>query len=179
MPMVIRLLLLFVICFGVLLGGCREKPKQGKLVTKEMLLEMNRKMVSTEAKVIEKYIEDNMLDMEKSETGYYYQINTLSNAPTIKINDNVTLAYTTSLLDGTICYSSATEGLMTFTVGKAQVEAGLEQFITKVNKGAIAKLILPPYLAHGIAGDDNKIPKLAILRMDIEVVEVVCSQPKD
>ncbi|MBK3518103.1 FKBP-type peptidyl-prolyl cis-trans isomerase [Carboxylicivirga marina] len=164
-----------VICTFLLFGfvNCKEKAQQRKRVTKDMLLEMNRQMVNTEQEVIQKYIEDNGLDMQKSETGYYYQITTPSNADSIRIGDGVVLAYTTRLLDGTICYSSATEGLMNFTVGKAQVEAGLEQFVQVLGQGAIAKLILPPYLAHGLAGDDNKIPKLAILMMDIEVVEII------
>jgi len=159
-------------------SSCRQpSAKEQKKVTKEMLLEMNRKMVNTEARVIEKYIEDNELEMIKSETGYYYQFKKTTEATQIQTNDFVILAYTTSLLNGTICYSSATNGLMEFTVGKAQVEAGLEQFITKMRKGDIAKLILPPYLAHGIAGDDNKIPKLSIIVMDIEVVDVKHASP--
>ncbi|MCU4157940.1 FKBP-type peptidyl-prolyl cis-trans isomerase [Carboxylicivirga sp. A043] len=155
-----------------MLFACKDKQPEKKRVTKEMLLEMNKKMVGAETKVIEKYIEDKGLQMKKSETGYYYQINQPSQGDTIHMNDNVVLAYTTSLMDGTICYSSATSGLMNFTVGKAQVETGLEQFVQHIGQGAIAKLILPPYLAHGIAGDGNKIPKLSIIIMDIEVVEV-------
>ncbi|MCG8581067.1 MAG: FKBP-type peptidyl-prolyl cis-trans isomerase [Bacteroidales bacterium] len=164
------------IAISILLAGlllaCKQKPQEKKRVTKDMLLEMNKKLVGTETKVIEKYIEDKGLQMEKSKTGYYYSVSNASTGDTIRMNDQVVLAYTTSLLDGTICYSSATEGLMSFTVGKAQVEAGLEQFIQQLGPGSIAKLILPPYLAHGVGGDGNKIPKLAILIMDIEVVEV-------
>ncbi|TRX70810.1 hypothetical protein FNN09_09990 [Carboxylicivirga sp. M1479] len=173
MPMVLnnRILLLLGFIF-LFLGACNEKPKQRKRVTQDMLLEMNRKMVSAEAEVIEKYIEDNKLDMQKAPTGYYYQITTPSTGDSIVLNDVVTLAYTTRLLNGTICYSSATDGMLHFTIGKAQVEAGLEQFVQQMGVGSIGKIIMPPYLAHGVAGDGNKIPKLAIIMMDIEVVEV-------
>jgi FKBP-type peptidyl-prolyl cis-trans isomerase len=166
-----RTIILLILCLSFF-GACKEKPQERKRVTKDMLLKMNQKMVGAEAEVIEKYIEDKGLEMQKSSTGYYYQISTPSVGDTIRLNDIVVLSYTTRLLDGTICYSSATEGLMNITVGKAQVEAGLEQFVQQLGTGSIAKLILPPYLAHGIAGDGNKIPKLAILVMDIEVVEV-------
>ncbi|MBS2210942.1 FKBP-type peptidyl-prolyl cis-trans isomerase [Carboxylicivirga mesophila] len=171
----IRILVVVLVTIGFL-SGCKEKPREKKQVTKDMLLEMNKKMVSAEVKVIEQYIADNHLDMTKSGTGYYYQINKPGVGDSIRYQDAVKLAYTTSLLDGTICYSSATDGFMQFTVGKAQVEAGLEQFVQHLQQGAIAKLILPPYLAHGIAGDGNKIPKLAIIVMDIEVLEVQTSQ---
>ncbi|WP_430815987.1 FKBP-type peptidyl-prolyl cis-trans isomerase [Carboxylicivirga sp. RSCT41] len=160
------------ILLALVLLSCGQKPQEKKRVTKDMLLEMNKKLVGAESEIIEKYIEDKGLQMETSKTGYYYSVSNASSGDTIRINDHVILAYTTSLLDGTICYSSATEGLMNFTVGKAQVEAGLEQFVQQLGPGSIAKLILPPYLAHGVAGDGNKIPKLAILVMDIEVVEV-------
>ncbi len=175
--MVFARMLIFISIFCLALVACKEKQSERKKVTPDMLIEMNRKMLKVEAEVIEKYIADKGLDMHKSGTGYYYQIIESFQGDTIQMNDQVTLAYTTQLLDGTICYSSATDGLLTLTVGKAQVESGLEQFVQKLGKGAVAKLILPPNLAHGIAGDGNKIPKLSIIVIDMEVVEVI-SGPK-
>ncbi|WP_430811780.1 MULTISPECIES: FKBP-type peptidyl-prolyl cis-trans isomerase [unclassified Carboxylicivirga] len=172
MPMVFKNSRLLLLSAVILLGACNSDQKSTRRVTKDMLLEMNRQMVSAESRVIEQYIADHELDMKKSSTGYYYRVSTPAKGDTIKPRDVVTLAYTTRLLDGTVCYSSATEGMMTFTVGKAQVEAGLEQFVQQLGQGAIGQIIMPPYLAHGIAGDGDKIPRLAILMMDIEVLKV-------
>lgn len=172
MPMVLIRRLCIVLFAMLMAVGCREKPVTGKRVTRDMLLEMNKRMIEAEYKVIEQYISDNNLEMQRSNTGYYFNISRAGAGDTIQQNDLVTLAYTTRLLDGTICYASSTDGLLQFTVGKAQVEAGLEQFVQTLQQGAIAKLILPPFLAHGFAGDGNKIPKLAILMVDIEVLEV-------
>ncbi len=168
--------LLCFACVILSITACKEKTQQRKRVTKDMLLEMNKKIVDAETKVIEQYLADNELEMQKAGTGYYYSISRPGAGDTIQQNDFVTLAYTTRLLDGTICYASSTDGLMQFTVGKAQVEAGLEQFVQLLKPGSMAKLILPPYLAHGIAGDGNKIPKLSILMMDLEVLEVQRAQ---
>ncbi|WP_439185134.1 FKBP-type peptidyl-prolyl cis-trans isomerase [Carboxylicivirga taeanensis] len=166
----IKALLIFVCLISA--AACKEAPDKKKRITSEMLLEMNKKMVAVEANVIEQYIADNDLEMQKSGTGYYYRLDKRGTGDTIRNQDVVTLAYTTRLLDGTVCYASATDGLMEFTVGRGHVEAGLEQFVQMLQPGATAKLILPPYLAHGVSGDGNKIPKLAIVIMDIEVLEV-------
>lgn len=169
----ILMIRLFVFLLAITALSCQKKKETSKRkVSPEMLLEMNRKMVSAESEIIKKYIADNNLEMEKSQMGFYFKEVKPFTGDTIKTGDFVTLAYTTSLLDGTICYSSATSGLMNFTVGKAQVESGLEQAIQQMGQGSIVKLILPPYLAHGIAGDGNKIPKLSILIMDVEVVKI-------
>ncbi len=171
----IRTLIILLLTMAWLFG-CKEKARERKPVTKDQLLEMNKKMVNAEARIIEQYIADKGLEMTKAGTGYYYQVTRPGVGDTIRLQDVVTLGYVTSLLDGTICYSSATDGPLQFTVGKALVESGLEQFIQRLQQGAMAKLILPPYLAHGMAGDGNKIPKLAIIIMDIEVLDVQRSQ---
>ena len=155
------------------LAACKQKKEPEKRrLTPQLLLEMNRKMVSTESEIMDKYIADKELNMQTSTTGFRYAILKSTDGPLIKAGDAVALDYTISLLDGSVCYSSAKNGLMNFVVGKAQVESGLEEAVLMLSKGAKAKLILPPYMAHGVAGDGNKIPKLAIIIMDIEVVEV-------
>jgi len=151
--------------------GKKAKPKKQN-ISPQLLLEMNKKMVSAESEIIDKYVADKHLDMQTSKTGLRYQILRSTDEPLIKEDDAVSLSYTISLLDSTICYSSANNGLMNFVVGKAQVEAGLEEAILMLSKGSKAKLIMPPYMAHGVAGDGNKIPKLAIIVMDIEVMDV-------
>jgi len=163
----------FVLLLLLILVACNTKPRQeSRKVTPQQLLEMNKKMVGAESEVMDKYIADKALEMQTSETGLRYILDKTSNEPLIEVGDAVSLKYTTSLLNGTICYTSDKNGLMNFVVGKAQVEAGLEEAILMLAPNDKAKLIMPPYMAHGIAGDGNKIPKLAIIIMDIEVVEV-------
>jgi len=40
-----------------------------------------------------------------------------------------------------------------------------------MNKGAKAKFILPSHLAHGLLGDENKIPSNATVIYDIELLD--------
>jgi FKBP-type peptidyl-prolyl cis-trans isomerase len=84
----------------------------------------------------------------------------------------VTLNYKISLLDGTVCYSSSNDGQKVFQVGKGGVESGLEEGILMLRKGSKATFIMPPHLAHGLVGDDDRIPSRAILKYEVEVVNV-------
>jgi FKBP-type peptidyl-prolyl cis-trans isomerase len=48
----------------------------------------------------------------------------------------------------------------------------LEEGILLLKKGSKATFIMPPHLAHGLLGDDDRIPSRAILRYEIEVIDV-------
>jgi FKBP-type peptidyl-prolyl cis-trans isomerase len=41
-----------------------------------------------------------------------------------------------------------------------------------MREGECAKLILPNHLAHGLVGDLEQIPPLAILLVDVELIEL-------
>ena len=41
-----------------------------------------------------------------------------------------------------------------------------------LKKGSKARFILPPHLAHGLIGDENRIPARAIIIYDIEVLSI-------
>jgi FKBP-type peptidyl-prolyl cis-trans isomerase len=52
------------------------------------------------------------------------------------------------------------------------VESGLEEGILLLREGDKAKFILPPHLAHGLLGDDNKIPARSIIVYDLELLSL-------
>jgi FKBP-type peptidyl-prolyl cis-trans isomerase len=52
------------------------------------------------------------------------------------------------------------------------VENGLHEAIQYLRVGDKAKIILPSYLAHGLTGDSDKIPPMASVLYDIELVEI-------
>jgi len=66
-------------------------------------------------------------------------------------------------LNGKFCYSSDSTGLKKFKVGQGGVESGLEEMLLMMHKGDTAEMLMPPHLAHGLMGDQKKIPTLAIL----------------
>lgn len=80
--------------------------------------------------------------------------------------------YKVSLLDGTKIYETATDELDVFRVDNAEMESGIHEGIKLMHVGDKAKLVFPSHLAYGLIGDMDKIPPLAPLVVDIELIEV-------
>jgi FKBP-type peptidyl-prolyl cis-trans isomerase len=162
------LMLLVSSCSG---SQNRNEEKQRE-ITAEDLIEANRHLVNSEQKKIQEYLSDQNIEMDKTGTGMWYHISDEGVGDPIQTGQIVTLNYEVRLLDGTLCYDSDDRGPQKFKVGQGNVESGLEQGILMLRKGAEAQFIMPPHLAHGLVGDDNRIPSRAIIIYDVEVVEV-------
>jgi len=168
-----RILRLLVVFF--MLNACYGEPEQ-KISTdttaaKEMLIESNKKKLKSELELIAKYVNDNKLDMQKTESGLWYKISKTTNDALISLGDKVSYTFKLSLLNGTVLYAS-NAAPKTIIAGKGGVESGLEEGLLMLNKGSKAMFILPPHLAHGIAGDNNKILQRAIIRYELEIIDV-------
>ena len=70
----------------------------------------------------------------------------------------ISMDYTLSLLDGTVCYTSDSLGRRSFVVGHDDVESGLHRGVQYLKRGDRAFLMIPSALAHGLLGDLKKIP---------------------
>lgn len=168
-----------LICFCAF--SCNNNKK--KVITTEDIrnyenrnIEINREIVKLKQDTIKKYIEDHDLDMQKSGTGLWYNIKSSGDTLSIEKNDIVRIAYTIRLLNEKLCYSSDSTGLKEFKVGQGGVETGLEEAILLMHKGDTAELLIPPHLAHGLLGDQTKIPSLAILHYSVIVTDIFKSK---
>ena len=83
-----------------------------------------------------------------------------------------TINYSISLLDGTECYNSDDSGPRQFKIGQGGVESGLEEGILFMHEGDKARFIMPPHLAHGLLGDNHKIPARAIIIYEVELIKL-------
>jgi hypothetical protein len=94
--------------------------------------------------------------------------------------DNVTVQYTGWLSTGTMFDSSRQPGREPFTVqiGQGQVIAGWDEGIPGMKVGAKRKLIIPPALGYGTAGQTDQttgtvvIPPNATLVFEVELLSV-------
>jgi FKBP-type peptidyl-prolyl cis-trans isomerase len=57
-------------------------------------------------------------------------------------------------------------------VGQGEVEPGLDEGIRLLHSGDKARFILPPHLAYGLIGDENKIPARSVIVYDLTVLSV-------
>lgn len=172
--------ILLILPLLVFCSSCNFFDKKDKKVItaedirkyEERNIEINREIVKLKQDTIKQYIADHNLTMTNTGSGLWYNIQRSADTMSICKNDIVEIGYSISLLNGKLCYSSDSLGLKTFKVGQGGVESGLEEAILLMHKGDTAELLIPPHLAHGLMGDQNKIPVLAILHYNVIVKNV-------
>jgi len=169
-------------CFLVILSliiSCRRynTPQTNETVDiermkREILLQVNREMIEEEIKIITDFVESKNWDMKTTGSGLWYMIYGNGKGEKATTGKSVTLDYTLSLMDSTICYSSAMYGQKTFIVGYGEVESGLQEGVMLMRAGDKARMIMPPHLAHGILGDGDCIPRRTIIIYDVELIAI-------
>jgi len=167
-----------ILIFSLIFFSCNNKGKESdknntkQQYSKESLQKINQMLVEKDVEVIKNYIERRGWDMKMTEAGLWYMIYREGNGKNIEKDDYITLDYSVWLMDGTLCYTSDSLGSKSFIVGKGGVEAGLELGILMLKEGSKARFIIPPHLAHGLIGDNKKIPARATIIYDVEILDV-------
>jgi FKBP-type peptidyl-prolyl cis-trans isomerase len=134
------------------------------------MTEMNRYLVQKDREIIENYIERKNLKMTESPTGLWYYVKDDGNGEYLKDNDRIVMDYECSLLDGTVCYSSADLGPKEIILGRSDLESGMNEGLRLLKPGAEALFILPPFLAFGLVGDGKKIPPRTIIVYSVSIL---------
>ena len=152
-----------------------QVQKTGKL-DKETSITLNKYWIQDEHFQIKTYCERQGWKMSISPSGLNYMIidSSSKKVHSPKVGDEVVLSYDIRLLDPnqTSCYHSDSNGLARFKVDQSLVESGLHEVVTYLGVGDSALVVLPHYLAHGIAGDNQKIPPLSPVLYFIKLVDV-------
>lgn len=171
-------LLIIGLCLLVFcLGNCRKekpgkRPVQDISDKKEMLVRVNKYLVKKDVELIESYIKRRGWNMELTESGLFYEIYEHGSGDKAANGKTTTIDYKISLLDGTQCYSSEEQGPKKFILGHSTEESGLEQGILMMQEGDKGRFILPPHLAHGLLGDENRIPARSIIVYEVELLDI-------
>jgi FKBP-type peptidyl-prolyl cis-trans isomerase len=166
--------LIFSICF--LLFSCqnskKDEIKKNKPNRQEELLRINKYLVDKDADIIKSYIHRRNWDMETTPTGLWYSIIQHGKGEAARSGKIARLNYKVWLLDGTLCYSSDSLGVKQFRIGKGGVEKGLEEGVLLLKVGDKARFIMPPHLAYGLIGDENKIPPRSTILYEVELIQI-------
>lgn len=163
--------------------SCRDNhkstTKQTNIQSKEFqdkLIEANKMYVKRESDEIDQYIAQRGWNMITTGTGLRYMITKKGDGESAKTdtayNKFAKVKYKISLLDGTLCYSSDSTGPKEFLIGQDNVETGLHEGIQYLHVGDKAIFILPSHLAHGLMGDQAKIPPKASVIYEIEFISL-------
>lgn len=136
------------------------------------LEEFNRNTAIFEEKVIQDYLKNHNLEMEKTGTGLWKDVIVPGTGATIEDGKTVSLGFKVYMLNDSLCYSSDEKRPYTFVYGHSDMESGLHEGLENLKSGAKAKLIIPSHLGHGLMGDMKKIPPKTPAIYDIEVLSV-------
>jgi len=170
----IRSIILILITNLLLLscGNNSHTQKQIKHINKKTLKGVNRILTQKDEDEMRGFARRRKWNVKLDSTGYFYEIYQHGNGTKVSDKSFVTLKYKVFLLDGTVCYNSDSTGLLRFRVGQTDIESGLDNGVRKLREGDKARFIFPPFLAHGLLGDEKKIPPRSIIIYDVELIEV-------
>ncbi len=120
----------------------------------------------TETDII-KYISDNNVNAEKTNSGLYYVLNEEGSGARPAENSIVNIEYKAYFLDGTIIGESEAE-----LFDLSQVIEGLKEGIQLFKEGGNGTLIIPSILAFGASGS-GAIRGGTVLIFDIKLIEII------
>lgn len=143
-------------------------------ITKDESSDLNQIWIKEEKFLIDQFVKNEGWEMKSSESGLRYMIYELGadSSRFAKPRDVVWVEFTVAPLGDTIVYASEEGVAESFLVEMDHVENGLHEGITYMKVGDRAKMILPQHLAHGLLGDQSKIPPLTAVVYDIKLVAI-------
>lgn len=174
--LMIRFNVIFLIILSVNLTTCKsnKKPNAPKDIKeyKESMQDVNKAIIRNDMDKMIGFSRNHNWKMKTDSTGFLYEIYEHGTGYTATNGLLATINYNIRLLDGTLCYSSDSLGSQTFLINHGGVVTGLQYGITKMRVGDKARFLFPPYLAHGLIGDEEKIPPMSIIYYDVELLEL-------
>ena len=137
---------------------------------KNQFVTANKQLVQKEIDEMDYYVKMHKMPFVKTNSGIrYFVYKPSAHGDSIKDHEEIVMNFVVSLLDGTECYSSKTEGKKTFIVGNEDIESGIHKGVRYLKHGDKALLLIPSHLAHGLLGDFKKIPPQMPIIYDIEI----------
>jgi FKBP-type peptidyl-prolyl cis-trans isomerase FkpA len=167
----------FLFACIIFLASCgeKEKPKKQQYTqqqVKDLSVQMNTWDEKRQRDEINQYIKAHGWEMEETASGLRYMMIAPGKGEQAKAGQTAKVDYKISLLDGTVCYTSEKDGPKNVFIGKDNIEADLHEAIQLMHVGDKMRFILPSHLAHGLTGDQSKIPPLSSVVYEITLLSV-------
>jgi len=136
-------------------------------------LAQSQEQMDSDIEIIDKYLEENGIDAQSTESGLRYVIDVEGTGNYPEPGDSVKVHYTGTLLGGDKFDSSLDRGEpLPFVIGRRQVIMGWDEGIALLKPGGKGTLYIPSPLAYGARGAGGLIPPNAVLKFDVELVEI-------
>ena len=170
-----------IIFLGLLLAGCHNAKEQPQLpidasTLSNRIQSVNKELINEDKHHIVRYFERRNWPYKATGSGLYYYIYHQGNGKKAVSGCDVTISYSVSLLNGTFCYGGDKPVEKSIVPGMGKEVSGLEEGILQMKEGDKAILVIPPHLAHGLLGDEERIPARSIIVYNITLLKVSQTQ---
>jgi FKBP-type peptidyl-prolyl cis-trans isomerase len=146
------------------------KPEINEQHLKDQFVKANQQLVQKENDEMDFYAKSHQMAFVNTKSGIrYYVYQPSAKGDSIKDGMDITVAFKVSLMNGNEVYSSAKTGKKTIRVGQDNVESGIHKGLQYLKRGDKALLLIPSHLAHGLLGDQNKIPPQMPIVYDLQI----------
>ncbi len=166
----------FYIFVALFLFSCQEEePEKPREVnwTKSDSYTLGKNVAENEELKIRIFLESHKKwEIQQTGTGLRYYIYEKGDGPSPQRKQVAEIEYVVSLLDGTECYRTEDDEYEELLVDQSDVETGVQEAIKLMHVGDRAKLIIPSHIGHGLLGDQNKIPPLTTLVVDLHLLGI-------
>lgn len=166
---------LFFLLTSIIVCACTSDEVNQEIDwDKKKSMELNRKLAKKEKLDILMFLENHpQWKMEQTGSGLFYQIIKKKEGEMLaKPGLEAAVRYKISFLNGDLCYETPKDELSYFKIDHSDIESGVQEGVKKMRKGEKAVFIVSSHLAHGITGDQNKIPPATTLVVEIELVDM-------
>ncbi len=144
----------------------QEDPSKNELVKE------NKDAVKLEQHDIGLYAMRHDLQLIATATGVHYLFYRDVEGPTAKPDQWARVNYRLELLNGDSAYATRPGEPESFMVEMDQVESGLHEAIQLLSAGDSALIVIPSYRAHGLIGDQDRIPMRSSIVYRLGVVAI-------
>lgn len=164
-----------VLLFMVLIA-CEqeEKPKPQPNWTKEQSVKLGEELAKEENLRIQLFLErQTAYNFSKTGSGLYHAPISEGTGSAFAVEgDMACVDIKIMLLDKTVCYETNEDECLELRIDKSEAESGLQEALKLMKEGDRSMLIIPSHLAHGLVGDQDKIPPLSTLLVDVTLAEL-------
>lgn len=165
------------IAIGLLLitacgGDGRTAVRTNNQPANPNLVKENKDAIKLEQHDIALYAQRHGLALQATPTGLHYLLVRDAEGPTARPEQWARVNYRLELINGDTAYATAPGKPESFMVAMDQVESGLHEAIQLLSTGDSAVIVIPSYRAHGLLGDQDRIPMRSTIVYHLGVVAI-------
>jgi len=157
-------------------GDGRVPAQQRAMPSADDLLKENRNAVKLEDHDIDLFAERSGMQLTPTGRGVRYHLLRDVEGPNAMTGQWAKVNYRLELINGDSAYATVAGKPESFLIDRDNVESGLHEAIQLMSPGDSALVVIPSYRAHGLSGDQDRIPMRSTLVYRIGLVAVMADE---